>query len=56
MTTAADRALAAWTLTQVERYRPTTEHQRALRATNIAQLRRYLQAEARRNHPSGTAS
>ena len=48
MTAAADRALAAWTLEQVERYRPTTEHQRALRATNIAQLRRYIGAD----HPS----
>ena len=56
MTTAAERELATWTLTQVERFRPTTEHQRALRATNARQLRRYLQAEARRNHPSGTAS
>ena len=56
MTTAAERELATWTLAQVERFRPRNARERIVRALNIDQLRRYLQAEARRNHPSGTAS
>lgn len=44
MTTAAERELATWTLAQVERFRPRNARERIVRALNIDQLRRYLQA------------